>query len=128
MCRRACAVCSASGERLFPFFVNGRSLEVGPIPKGTPVGLITNLDVLDLDDPPELRARSHEEARGAARRVKKELKQRHNIFASPDVLDGMLSLSKCPDFVVNKGHYFGTALGDETPVERCRQACADRAC
>ena len=47
--------------------------------------------------------------------VKSELKQRNNIFASPDVLNGMLSLSKCPDFVVNKGHYFGTNLRPTRP-------------
>jgi hypothetical protein len=26
----------------------------------------------------------------------------------------MLKLSKCPDFVVNRGHYFGTAKFNET--------------
>jgi hypothetical protein len=26
----------------------------------------------------------------------------------------MLKLSKCPDFVVNRGHYFGTARFNET--------------
>ena len=49
-------------------------------------------------------------------------------------------MSKCPDYVVNRGHYFGTAkfnetdgLSDdekvfaaETPLERRRQTCADR--
>ncbi len=24
----------------------------------------------------------------------------------------LLSVSKCPDFIVNKGHYFGTNLSD----------------
>ena len=29
----------------------------------------------------------------------------------------MLDLSKCPDFVVNKGHYFGTNFfAEETPL------------
>jgi hypothetical protein len=29
----------------------------------------------------------------------------------------MLALSKCPDFVVNRGHYFGTAMfPEETPL------------
>ena len=30
-------------------------------------------------------------------------------------MDQMLALSKCPDFVVNKGHYFGTSLLTEEP-------------
>ena len=28
----------------------------------------------------------------------------------------MLELSKCPDFVVNRGHYFGTAQQNEEPA------------
>ena len=28
----------------------------------------------------------------------------------------MLELNKCPDFVVNRGHYFGTALLTEEPA------------
>ena len=27
----------------------------------------------------------------------------------------MLALSKCPDLVINKGHYFGTSLFAEEP-------------
>jgi hypothetical protein len=30
----------------------------------------------------------------------------------------LLKVSKCPDFVVNKGHYFGTALSKEGPALR----------
>ena len=28
----------------------------------------------------------------------------------------LLKLSKCPDFVVNRGHYFGTGLADEAAL------------
>ena len=35
----------------------------------------------------------------------------------------MLELSKCPDFVVNRGHYFGTAFNCRT-AERRREASA----
>jgi len=27
----------------------------------------------------------------------------------------MLAVSKCPDYVINKGHYFGTSLMSEEP-------------
>ena len=27
----------------------------------------------------------------------------------------MLEMSKCPDYVINKGHYFGTSLMTEEP-------------
>ena len=39
----------------------------------------------------------------------------------------MLAMSKCPDFVVNKGHYFGTeSLHRRAGPERRRQAGSDR--
>jgi hypothetical protein len=28
-------------------------------------------------------------------------------------VDPLLELSKCPDYVVNRGHYFGTNLNDD---------------
>ena len=30
----------------------------------------------------------------------------------------LLSVSKCPDFIVNKGHYFGSNLADEDKRSR----------
>jgi hypothetical protein len=104
-------------ERLFPFLVRNGSVELGPIPKGTPVGVIANLDVLDLDDPPELRRVHLKKVADLLILAKKELKQGHNIYANQEVLGRMLELSKCPDYVVNKGHYFGTSLQtEETPL------------
>ena len=39
----------------------------------------------------------------------------------------MLALNKCPDFVVNRGHYFGTGkVAERTRAQRRRQARADR--
>ena len=32
-----------------------------------------------------------------------------------ELVDDMLSLSKCKDLVVNKGHYFGTSYFKEEP-------------
>ena len=39
-----------------------------------------------------------------------ELKHGNAPFADRNILEKMYSLSKCPDFVINKGHYFGTNL------------------
>src|SRR5262249_27041840 len=50
-------------------------------------------------------------------RIKKALKaippeatdeEARQVFRDKDVVDSLLELSKCPDFVVNRGHYFGT--------------------
>ena len=35
------------------------------------------------------------------------------VFAN--LVPGLLELSKCPDFVVNRGHYFGTSYFQEEP-------------
>jgi hypothetical protein len=35
------------------------------------------------------------------------------VFAN--VVDPLLALSKCPDFIVNRGHYFGTDMLKEEP-------------
>jgi hypothetical protein len=32
-----------------------------------------------------------------------------------NLVDPLLELSKCPDFVVNRGHYFGTSYLAEEP-------------
>ena len=37
------------GRRLFPMFFHNGELEIGPIPQGTPVNLVANLDMLGLD-------------------------------------------------------------------------------
>ncbi|MGH6919524.1 MAG: hypothetical protein ACREJ0_17675, partial [Geminicoccaceae bacterium] len=39
--------------------------------------------------------------------------QARRIFA--DLVEPLLELSKCPDFVVNRGHYFGTDQFAEEP-------------
>ncbi len=104
------------GERWFPFLVRDGSVELGPIPEGTPIGLLANLDLLDLDDPPDVRKEHLKKLADFLEMVKKELKRGNNIFASPEILKSMLTLSKCPDFVVNKGHYFGTSLLAEEPA------------
>lgn len=86
-------------------------VEIGPIPTGTPINLVSNMDLdqsakaLDvlvkmrgaLDDLP--RNASDEQARAA--------------FAG--LVDPLLDISKCPDFVVNRGHYFGTDYFSEEP-------------
>ena len=94
-----------------PWLFSEGGIEIGPIPKGTPVNLLSNIDVAqkdkvllfvaaakrDLKDLP--RGASDEEARKAFARL----------------VQPLLELSKCPDFVVNRGHYFGTDFFSEEP-------------
>jgi hypothetical protein len=43
------------------------------------------------------------------------LKRGTNPFGDRNILEKILALSKCPDFVINKGHYFGTNLSGDEP-------------
>ncbi|MGR9106291.1 MAG: hypothetical protein ACU843_05095 [Gammaproteobacteria bacterium] len=100
---------------LKPWAFDKEGLELGPIPKGTPINLISNMDL----DPSNL-----PKAIPVVLKVKKALKaipqgasdaEAIKVFEDRDIVNSMLSLSKCPDFVVNRGHYFGTDYFMEEP-------------
>jgi hypothetical protein len=105
------------GRRLFPFLFRNGELEIGPIPQGFPVSLLANADLAGADLPDAERRDHIHRLVGLLKTLKGDLKAGRDIFKNPALVDGLLSLSKCPDFVVNKGHYFGTNLQtDETPL------------
>jgi hypothetical protein len=106
----------STGERLFPMFVKNGSVEIGPIPKGTPVSLLANADLLGADLPVNERIAHQRELLNILKIAQHDLKRGVDIFANPQILDELLKLSKCPDFVVNKGHYFGTNLMPDEPA------------
>lgn len=92
-------------------------IEVGPIPAGTPVNLLANLNILP-DHPGLIERFAHKgHLVKTLIKVKKALKvippnatdeEARQVFRDNDVVDELLELSKCPDMVVNRGHYFGT--------------------
>lgn len=98
-------------QRLTPWLVGENGLELGPIPKGTPINLLSNMD---LDQ--KLKALN------VLRKIKSDLQalpkdasdeEARRIFA--DLVEPLLEINKCPDFVVNRGHYFGTDYFAEEP-------------
>jgi hypothetical protein len=78
-----------------------RDIEIGPVPDGTPVDLLANLNLLSKKAVPLLV------------RMKNELRTEAD-FAK--FVDPLFELSTCPDFVVNRGHYFGTGLDGEAAL------------
>jgi len=105
------------GRRLFPF-VGGSdySVRIGPFPKGMPVNLLTNMDLLGADLPDTERSEHRRRVLVLLKRAKRELKANADLGAVlPTLTDDMLALSKCKDFVVNKGHYFGSDYFKEEP-------------
>jgi hypothetical protein len=99
-------------------------LKIGPIPEGTPVGLLANLGLdpgeqLSLGD----RLKRDKLFLQLAVRAKSTLKNAQNLpddqlkKSFDDLTDSLLQLSKCPDFIVNRGHYFGTSMLDSKEQE-----------
>jgi hypothetical protein len=103
-------------------FVNGRpllsipalhvkvgptALRFGPIPKGTPVNLIMNMDPDSADLPAALAAT----ALAVAEIKHKELtgEEAWRLF-SMRAGKQLMAASKCPDFTLDRGHYFGETL------------------
>ncbi len=110
------------GQRFFPAIFGEGGVQLGPIPAGTPVDLLANFDL--LGEP----ANSDEKLQRDEKVLKLLLKMKHDLDALPrnatdedarkvfaNLVQPMLELNKCPDFVVNRGHYFGTSYFDEEP-------------
>ncbi|MFC6671991.1 hypothetical protein [Marinobacterium aestuariivivens] len=98
-------------SRLLPWLFGESGVDIGPIPTGTPINLLSNIDM-----------EKRREVLGVLLKAKKDLKslprdasdeQARAEFA--DLVDPLLAVNKCPDFVVNKGHYFGTDYMAEEP-------------
>jgi hypothetical protein len=102
---------------IFPFLGGeGGSVKVGPFPKGMPIGLITNMDLLGTELPPDERERHKDRIRALMKRALRELKGNPDFGAAlSNLSEDMFAVSKCKDLVVNKGHYFGTAYFAEEP-------------
>jgi hypothetical protein len=100
---------------LMPWLFNGKDIEIGPIPKGTPIDLIGNLNPLSEDPDPLARLAYRKKMLGLLLRLNGDLKKLPHDASDEqaravlsNLVQPLLSVSKCPDFVVNRGHYFGT--------------------
>ena len=92
---------------------------IGPIPPGTPIDLLANLQPLAETDSFSDRVSHASKLLDLLRAFKADVK---NGTAEKQVNDKQFidmerpleALSKCPDYVVNRGHYFGTAQFNDT--------------
>jgi len=98
-------------------------VQIGPIPKGTPINLLGNFDPLP-EDPGVLAGLSRAwSLLGLVGRL------RHDMAAIPENADDetarriltplgqeLYKLGNCPEYVVNRGHYFGTDRFAEEPA------------
>jgi len=94
-----------------PWLFNEGGIEIGPIPAGTPVNLLSNIDLEQRESLVPLLLR----AKRALKSLPKDATDAQALRAFADLVQPLLAISKCPDFVVNRGHYFGTDYFAEEP-------------
>lgn len=104
-------------HRWLPWLVSsGGDVTLGPIPKGVPVGLLANLRLLSESKDPVAVAKHVAGMGDLLLKLKLDLasapagasdEELRKHFA--DLKAPLLKLSKCPDLVENRGHYFGTS-------------------
>jgi hypothetical protein len=109
-------------EKLDPKFIHDGKIEIGPIPAGTPVDLLANMNLLPESTDLGERLKHDKKVLELLLKAKHDLKalprgasdeDARRVFAN--LVGPMFELSKCPDYVVNRGHYFGTSYFKEEP-------------
>jgi hypothetical protein len=104
-------------KRALPWLFGEEGIEVGPIPAGTPVNLIANLSLISESGDTANVADQTKNVLDLVLRLKRDLKalpkdasdaEARKVFAN--LRGPLVELNKCRDFVVNRGHYFGTSV------------------
>jgi hypothetical protein len=113
-----------------PRFISaGGDIEIGPIPRGMPVGLLANLRLLPESDDAGARAAHFREINRLLLKLQGDLlatigqTEAQTESKLTSLGRPLLNLSKCPDLVVNRGHYFGTSqFNDQDGLSKDEQA------
>jgi len=110
------------GQKAYPRVFGDGGIELGPIPQGTPVGLLANLNLLADDSDLAGRIDHDRKLLDLLVKIKRDLEalgdnptddDARRVFAN--LVGPLMEVSKCPDYVVNRGHYFGTDFFKEEP-------------
>ena len=106
---------SGIGQRIAPLLFGDGGIQIGPIPAGTPVGLLGSLNPLSEDADPAKQAQHAAQLLKLVQTLNADLgklgtgaSDAQAAQAFGNSVDQLLVLSKCPDLIVNRGHYFGT--------------------
>jgi hypothetical protein len=116
---------SAKLHKLLPtLFGADGSITIGPFPKGLPVNLLSNLQPLSESDHLIDRVRHTEDLVQLLVDLKLYLLTLPSNATDEQKVSAigrkmgsaLLALNKCPDFEVNRGHYFGTGMVPGEPA------------
>ena len=107
-------------HRWFPWLFGEQGIKIGPIRGGMPVNLLANIDLEKKDQVIPLLLKATKDLQALPQGASDE--QARIAFA--DLIQPLLEVSKCPDFAVNRGHYFGTdyALKGEALSDQDKRA------
>ena len=83
-------------------------VKIGPIPKGTPINLIANLE----PDFGQLAALKLELSKALLAIHARNLTGPDAVAELSKAVPALLAANKCPDFIEDEGHYFGSDLAD----------------
>jgi len=99
-------------HEFFPSFFGEGVITIGPIPKDTPVNLLSNINL--VSDKLDLAVLVGKMIADLNRVAGASDEEAAKVFKN--LVPDLLAVSECPDFVVNKGHYFGTTMFKEEPA------------
>jgi hypothetical protein len=111
------------GKWLLPGLISDEGIEIGPIPRGTPIGLLANLMVrpeeMGFWDRLDHRQKIFNLIVDVNRRLKAlgpNPTEAQAQEALRPLAEQFIEVSKCPDYVVNRGHYFGSGYDNEAAL------------
>lgn len=108
-------------------FQSDGGIALGPLPKDFPINTLTNLKLLPDNDEPEMFGHLWKLARAAPKLVeafsglggacsREQLADpstqanAERVVRESGLIDALVGISKCPDYIVNRGHEFGSDL------------------
>ena len=109
-------------DKSLPWLFKDGGIQIGPFPKGMPVGLLTNISLLpETTNPAEKIAHDAQvlklliKTKYALKSLPRNATDEQARTALDPLVPELLKFSKCKDFIVNRGHYFGTDMLKSEP-------------
>jgi len=94
-----------------------KDIKIGPLPKGTPVNLLSNIDMAAGE--PDSQVTQEQLVAAVGELVERlavikiaHLNETESRKQIAEIARALLKANVCPDFEVNKGHLFGTQIAD----------------
>jgi hypothetical protein len=100
-------------KKLLPEFADLPDLEVDllRVPRGTPINLLMNLHPKDVKA--VLQAYVDGVLQGQPRTKFGEMRKKNHVAGQQKMMEKLLEVNVCPDFIEDRGHTYGRELGDE---------------